>query len=346
MADPLVSICIPVYNHQPYIKEAIRSALSQDYPNFEVVICDDNSTDGSWEYLKSLQDPRVRLFRNSINLGASANHNLSVGHARGEFIKFLPPDDELLPDSISSMAPWLKRFSSVVAIVGGCEYIDNRSLPIGESSIVDRTILVRGTEMIRQLFQKGNIIGNPGFPLFRKTEYERVNGMRENLLYTWDGDLWMRLCRSGDWIFLPKIVFRNRPENKCSISFQIKRSNKLLILFKEEFLIAEYESEKQGTWHFTKKEMRQWMARIGGRHLTAGLFRLVYEYDPSLLKGIILEHRLRGLLFGAIRSFLIDQLPHLVRNYIYRRTTGTPWVRQPGRRLDIEGSPLLPVDRV
>lgn len=341
----LISICIPVFNHKPYIERAVRSALNQDYPHFEVVICDDNSTDGSWDLLVSIEDSRLRLFRNTTNLGAAVNHNLAVKHARGEFIKFLPPDDELLPDAISSMAPWLDRFPSAIAVVGGCEYIDTQSSFLGASPCVDSVKFVNGGSMIRQIMKKGNIIGNPGFPLLRKAAYERVKGMRECLSYIWDFDLWVRLCRLGDWIFLPRIVFRNRAENECSISSQLTDWDKMLTLFREEFLVAQYEAENYVKWHFGEKEMSRWMGRMGGRHLAVGAYRLIRYYNPRLLQCILKEHLSRGLLLESSRFFWTHQFHVLVRNLIVKLLKGIPWTMKPGRHLDVKGSAVLPLDR-
>ncbi len=91
---PLVTISIPVYNQQRHVERAIRSALAQDYPNLEVVLVDDCSADGSFAVAKSVEDPRLRLFRNERNLGRVRNYRKALyEHARGDWVVNLDGDD-------------------------------------------------------------------------------------------------------------------------------------------------------------------------------------------------------------------------------------------------------------
>ncbi len=97
---PLVSVLITSYNREKYIAEAIGSVLSQSYPNFELIIIDDCSIDNTFSIAKHFQDNRIKLFRNSKNLGQFKNRNLAIDYANGEYIKFLDSDDVLLPDAL------------------------------------------------------------------------------------------------------------------------------------------------------------------------------------------------------------------------------------------------------
>lgn len=102
---PLVSICIPTYNGQAFLAEALESAFSQTYPNLEVIVSDDGSTDKTVEIAQSFQDKtsldyRIILHR---NYGIAPNWNFCVSQAKGEYIKFLFQDDLLAPDCIAKM---------------------------------------------------------------------------------------------------------------------------------------------------------------------------------------------------------------------------------------------------
>jgi glycosyltransferase involved in cell wall biosynthesis len=110
---PDVSVCVPAYNTAGRIVRAVESALSQTYRSLEVVVVDDASTDGTLERLKELDDPRIRLYSNSRNLGASANWNRSVSLARGRLIKFLHGDDVLYPDCVEAMAELFKAHPGI-----------------------------------------------------------------------------------------------------------------------------------------------------------------------------------------------------------------------------------------
>lgn len=107
--SPKVSILIPVYNRENFIAECIQSALDQTYTDFEVVVVDNASDDGTWEICQQFaaRDPRVRVFRNDTNIGPVRNWQRCAEEARGEFSKILFSDDCLEPHCLSEMAPKL-----------------------------------------------------------------------------------------------------------------------------------------------------------------------------------------------------------------------------------------------
>ena len=114
---PKVSILIPVYNREKFIAECIQSALDQTYTDFEVVVVDNDSDDGTWEICQRFAalDQRVRVFRNDTNIGPVRNWKRCVEEARGEFSKILFSDDCLEPKCLSQMVP--KLDDPVVALV-------------------------------------------------------------------------------------------------------------------------------------------------------------------------------------------------------------------------------------
>ncbi len=95
MSSPLVSICIPTYNGMKFIEETMECAVNQDYDNIEIVICDDHSTDGTFEFCRKYaeHDSRVRVVKNEQNVGLVQNWINSIEHASGVWIKFLFQDD-------------------------------------------------------------------------------------------------------------------------------------------------------------------------------------------------------------------------------------------------------------
>ncbi len=97
---PLVSIIIPVYNPGPLLDATIQSALAQTWPNLEIVVVDDGSTDDSLARARSYADPRLRIIAQA-NAGSCAARNTGVRHARGDWLQFLDHDDLLSPDKIA-----------------------------------------------------------------------------------------------------------------------------------------------------------------------------------------------------------------------------------------------------
>lgn len=97
--NPEITVVIPLYNGKKYISETIKSVLSQTYGNYETVVVDDGSTDGSFEILETSFKGRIRYFRQE-NSGISAARNKGIAEARGEFIAFLDHDDKWLPEKL------------------------------------------------------------------------------------------------------------------------------------------------------------------------------------------------------------------------------------------------------
>ena len=89
----LVSIIMPNYNSEKFIKDSVKSVISQTYKNWELIIVDDCSTDSSLNLLEELCDDRIRIFRNKVNSGAAASRNQAIELAQGRWIAFLDSDD-------------------------------------------------------------------------------------------------------------------------------------------------------------------------------------------------------------------------------------------------------------
>lgn len=98
---PLISVIIPLYNKEAIIGRSIQSVLSQSFKDFELIIVNDGSTDGSAKMVKTFCDDRI-LFIEQENGGPSKARNTGIRHAQGDWIVFLDADDELLPDALSN----------------------------------------------------------------------------------------------------------------------------------------------------------------------------------------------------------------------------------------------------
>jgi glycosyltransferase involved in cell wall biosynthesis len=131
MTLPKVSVHIISYNQKDYIREAVESALAQDYPNLEIVIADDASTDGTADILReyqSAQPHRVTAILGECNLGLSGNGNRALNACTGEFIAFMGGDDILLPGKIAAQVAWLSEREERVLCAHQVEvFYDDRS---------------------------------------------------------------------------------------------------------------------------------------------------------------------------------------------------------------------------
>lgn len=107
--QPLVSVIMPSYNSEGTIAESIKSVISQTYTNWEIIVVDDKSTDGTWTILKrfSEQYPNIHIFQNDMNRGAGASRNLAIEKAQGRFIAFLDSDDLWTEDKLSEQIAFM-----------------------------------------------------------------------------------------------------------------------------------------------------------------------------------------------------------------------------------------------
>jgi len=115
--EPLVSVVIPTYNYASYLPKALTSCLSQTYQNIEIIVVDDDSTDGTRELLHQYGD-RVRYVHQE-HKGASAARNKGLSLARGEFINFLDADDYFTDDSIEVRLQILSKDHEIGAVISG-----------------------------------------------------------------------------------------------------------------------------------------------------------------------------------------------------------------------------------
>ena len=210
---PLVSVCIPVHNCAAYIDQAIESVLAQTMSDWELVILDNASSDGTAAIARSYIDHRIRIVENSQNLGLEANWNKALQASRGEYIKLLPADDYLLPRCLETQVAALALEVSRKAVLTCC---GRRIISPAGDTLLTRRFSRRdgyspGSAAIRKIVRSGtNLLGEPGAILFRRDVLQLTGPFSASLLYVIDVDLWMRILLCGDLFTLaePLCAFR------------------------------------------------------------------------------------------------------------------------------------------
>lgn len=208
------SICIPVFNMETTIVQCIRSALSQEHNDFEVIVLDNCSTDRTYQLaVEMMGDQRLRVLRNASNLGAYGNHNAVVQLAGGIWIKFLHGDDELLPNCLSSFEIALYQCPSNVALLScGAIQLDQngnesfRTLNSGE-------LFVMRSGTIEKFILEGNIFGTPSMCLINKTKLVELGGFDTNMEPGADADMWINLRTRYSNAIMPNycVLLRDDP---------------------------------------------------------------------------------------------------------------------------------------
>ncbi|MCB2227419.1 MAG: glycosyltransferase family 2 protein [Desulfarculaceae bacterium] len=122
MPSPLVSVIMPVYNQEPYLREAVDSVLAQTWRDFELLVVNDGSSDRSREIVLSYRDPRVRLIDNPRNLGLASARNAGLRQARGSYIAMADGDDISLPQRLAKQVAFLEQHPDLDACSVGMAF--------------------------------------------------------------------------------------------------------------------------------------------------------------------------------------------------------------------------------
>lgn len=199
--QPRVSLCIPAYQAERYLRETLDSCLAQDYADLEIVVVDNNSSDGTRGILDDVTDPRVRVIRNSTTLPVIENWNLAVRESRGEFVKIVCADDVLEPDCVTAQSAILGNRPNVALVSSRINFIDAEGHLLrrarGLGGIVGHQT---GERVVRRLVRTGSYPVGPAVAvMFRRADFERIGGFGGDLIMTNDIDLWVRLLRGGDF---------------------------------------------------------------------------------------------------------------------------------------------------
>src|ERR1700712_927123 len=125
---PRVSVVIPAFENEHYLRATMQSVLSQTYQDFELVVADHTSSDGTWEILQQFaDDPRVRLLRTPAGGGAERNWNRVTHEARGELVKLVCGDDLLAPGSLAGQVAAFDQYDDGVVMVASARDIIDAS---------------------------------------------------------------------------------------------------------------------------------------------------------------------------------------------------------------------------
>ena len=199
--QPSVSVCIPVYNGAAFIAEAVESALKQTFPDFELIVLDNASTDETPRILERFNDKRLRIIRHASNIGATANFNAALHAARGEWVKILCADDLLYPDCLKQqmLNTGVSGGNRLVLLCSARDIIDATGHRWMSRGFPGRSGMVSGPEAIRRSVRAGtNLFGEPGAVLMHRETALRAGGFDPVWRFCTDLDLWVRILQYGD----------------------------------------------------------------------------------------------------------------------------------------------------
>jgi glycosyltransferase involved in cell wall biosynthesis len=195
-----ISVVMPVYNTLPYLDKSIASILNQTFQNFELIIRNDGSTDGSQDLLAdwARRDYRIKLFDSGQNLGPVGSSNWVVSKASFPLVARMDADDEAHPDRLLRQFEVFQERPEVGLVGTLFDSIDTKGNTILPS---DRSLIVRKSFFAP--FAHGSI-------MLRREMFDRVGGYRDPCIYWEDLDLYLRCARAGRVMILADTLYRFR----------------------------------------------------------------------------------------------------------------------------------------
>lgn len=315
---------MPNYNNDQFIGDAIKSILSQDYENFELIIVDDGSKDNSGKVIESFADHRVKLYRNPQNIGRVKNINRCLSLATGEYVTILASDSMMAPHSISKRVEVLENnndvglvFSSILFINENGAVTDN-FLPFGHPWVLP------GEEVFKSL-----IMGNYIFPIaamVRNSCYNTLGTFREDIgMGGRDWHMWLRIALHYKIAFINEPLALNREHRGNSGYHNILNNmvgmNDYAIV---KTIFREMPDEKRHLLFLENQALKaiaHRMLKSAGRNLANGNVSLARKnlglalaVDDRVLKNWRLHFLLFATLTGKTMSYFKPTIKKVKRN--------------------------------
>lgn len=198
---PKVSVCIPAYNGRAYLKDVVASVLQQSLSDWEVVICDDASTDDTPDVCRSFQNERIRYLRFERNGGQAVNWNRCVDVAQGEYVVLLHQDDMLAATYLGRAAAVLDKHPEVGLVHCSVQHIDANGDPIVLQRLYETDRVEPGEALWRELVVRGCVV-NPAGVMVRKAAYKAVGSFTTSVHWGIDWHMWIRIAIRFDVAYL------------------------------------------------------------------------------------------------------------------------------------------------
>lgn len=218
MSQIKISVILPVYNSQDYVREAIQSVLNQTYSDFELIIINDGSTDNSSGIIESFKDKRIMYINNSKNSGLISTLNEGLRRANGKYIARMDADDICLPDRFQKQVEVLEKSDDVVLVSSDFYELKGSNLKLSTG--------FNGSDEIKTVLLFAPGIAHPTV-MMRNIFKEKSIQYNSHFLHVEDYQLWTELSFIGDMINIDRPLLKYRSHNaQVSAQFgSVQRTN-------------------------------------------------------------------------------------------------------------------------
>ncbi len=206
---PIFSVIMPVYNKEKYVTRAVKSVLSQNFEDFELIIIDDGSTDGSISEIRKIKDKRIRIYSLKRNRGASYARNAGIKKAKGDYITFLDADDEYLNGFLKNIYAVTRKYKEIKFFAAAYKKVlsskktEIKSLGKKNDFIVKNFLQavsknnffvhISSVAVHKSVFKKTGLFGTAAISRFKTNAYGE------------DFDMWLRIASKF------KLCYSNKP---------------------------------------------------------------------------------------------------------------------------------------
>jgi len=199
---PKISVIMPTYNRARYIAEAIRSVQSQTLREWEMIVIDDGSTDGTEKIVREIAatDPRISYFKNEKNLGIAKTRNRGVSLAKADYVAMLDSDDVWAsPDKLVKQISFLEQNKNFGIVGVNACFINEDGKAVGKrTNFPSEDVGIRKTELYRNILMQSGL-------LIRKSAIEKAGGYDSSFSIFDDHDLWLKIGLDYKFMILPSV---------------------------------------------------------------------------------------------------------------------------------------------
>lgn len=274
---PKITVLMPVYNAERYLRTAVDSILGQTFSGFELLIVDDGSDDGSTAIVSSYTDKRIRLIRNECNLGLIATLNKGLQAARGQYVARMDADDISLPTRLERQIAYLERHREVGVVGSHFRQIDENGRILSTERRERKDFMVS----FRMYMEAYNPFCHPAV-MFRTKEIRDQGGYSPAFPSAEDGALWFQLNESGTrFATIPKVFLLYRIH--CGQICQQDKHTQVMSFYRA---YAESLSSLLGVSVLPEEAMRLHACRLDEEHIKgdADLEKLLHLKRQIALK--------------------------------------------------------------